>query len=124
MAKPTKTKYYDDVIVVCTNGGYRYQLGMTLPSLTIDICGRSHPFYTGRETFVDTTGRIDKFRARLSAANSVTVASKKVRKKSRRLKTGLADLDEEVKTTGRVEPTRVSGKKQAQGTSNGSPTTE
>ena len=28
----------------------------------MEICSRCHPFYTGKQRFVDTAGRIDRFR--------------------------------------------------------------
>ena len=30
--------------------------------IRLDISSKSHPFYTGKQRFVDTAGRIDKFR--------------------------------------------------------------
>ncbi len=30
--------------------------------LSVDICSACHPFYTGKQRFVDTAGRIDRFR--------------------------------------------------------------
>ncbi len=35
--------------------------GVELPLVKIEISRTSHPFYTGKMTLVDTTGRIDKF---------------------------------------------------------------
>jgi large subunit ribosomal protein L31 len=32
--------------------------------LTIEVCSRCHPFYTGKQKMVDTGGRVDKFRQR------------------------------------------------------------
>ncbi len=29
--------------------------------IQVDICSNCHPFYTGRQKFVDTAGRIEKF---------------------------------------------------------------
>ncbi len=31
-------------------------------SVTTEICSNCHPFYTGKQRFVDTAGRIDRFR--------------------------------------------------------------
>ena len=28
----------------------------------VEICSHCHPFYTGKQRFVDTAGRIDRFR--------------------------------------------------------------
>ncbi len=30
--------------------------------LQVEICSSCHPFYTGKQRFVDTAGRIDRFR--------------------------------------------------------------
>ncbi len=32
------------------------------PLVEVEICSNCHPFYTGRQRFVDTAGRIDRFR--------------------------------------------------------------
>ncbi|WP_306643171.1 type B 50S ribosomal protein L31 [Sanyastnella coralliicola] len=36
--------------------------GNEYPVIKLEISHKSHPFYTGKVTFVDTAGRIDKFR--------------------------------------------------------------
>lgn len=33
----------------------------TQDELNIEICSKCHPFYTGRQKFVDTAGRVEKF---------------------------------------------------------------
>ena len=33
--------------------------------LRVDICSKCHPYYTGKQKFVDTGGRVDKFKKRL-----------------------------------------------------------
>ena len=30
--------------------------------VNVEICSQCHPFYTGKQRFVDTAGRIDRFR--------------------------------------------------------------
>jgi large subunit ribosomal protein L31 len=30
--------------------------------MVVEICSNCHPFYTGKQRFVDTAGRIDRFR--------------------------------------------------------------
>lgn len=36
--------------------------GNEYPLVKIDISHKSHPFFTGKQQFVDTAGRIDKFK--------------------------------------------------------------
>ncbi len=31
-------------------------------NIEVEICSSCHPFYTGKQRFVDTAGRIDRFR--------------------------------------------------------------
>ena len=38
--------------------------GNEYPLIKLDISHKSHPFFTGIMTFVDTAGRIDKFKTR------------------------------------------------------------
>ena len=30
-------------------------------NITVEICSKCHPFYTGKQKLVDTSGRVDKF---------------------------------------------------------------
>ena len=43
--------------------------GETYPLIKLEITNKSHPFYTGRQTLVDTAGRVDKFRNRYGDRN-------------------------------------------------------
>ena len=38
--------------------------GNEYPLINIEISSASHPFYTGKQTLVDSAGRIEKFRRR------------------------------------------------------------
>jgi len=35
--------------------------GKTYPMVTVDISSASHPFFTGKQKFIDTAGRVEKF---------------------------------------------------------------
>ena len=35
--------------------------GKTYPVFKVEVSSESHPFYTGKNTLIDTTGRVDKF---------------------------------------------------------------
>lgn len=43
--------------------------GVEYPLVKLDISSRSHPFFTGKQKFVDTAGRVDKFFARYGKKN-------------------------------------------------------
>lgn len=42
--------------------------GNEYPLIKLDISSASHPFFTGKMQFVDTAGRIDKFKNRYSSS--------------------------------------------------------
>ncbi|MCB9198175.1 MAG: type B 50S ribosomal protein L31 [Flavobacteriales bacterium] len=42
--------------------------GNEYPVVKLDISHMSHPFFTGKQTLVDTAGRIDKFNSRYKRA--------------------------------------------------------
>jgi large subunit ribosomal protein L31 len=39
-----------------------------MPELKVDICNVCHPFFTGKLKFVDTAGRIEKFKTKFAGA--------------------------------------------------------
>lgn len=38
--------------------------GKTYPLVKVEVSSASHPFYTGKNIFVDTAGRVEKFNKR------------------------------------------------------------
>ena len=44
--------------------------GASYPLLKVSISSDSHPFYTGDQTFVDTEGRVDKFKKKYAEGTS------------------------------------------------------
>ncbi len=41
--------------------GAVYENGSTKQNIPVEICAKCHPFYTGKQKLVDTSGRVDKF---------------------------------------------------------------
>ena len=58
---------YHDTKVTCGCGN-SFQTRSTREELKVDICNMCHPFYTGKLKFVDTAGRIEKFKNKFSKA--------------------------------------------------------
>ena len=48
----------------------KWEDGNEYPLLEVYISSASHPFYTGKETMIDTEGRVDRFKARAEAAQA------------------------------------------------------
>jgi len=63
-----------EATVVCACGN-KFTTGSTLEKLHVEICSACHPFFTGKQKFVDTEGRVEKFMTKYG-----TVTSKKSKK--------------------------------------------
>jgi len=57
---------YDAASVRCACGN-TFETRSTRQSLSVDICSKCHPFYTGKQKLVDTGGRVDRFNKRFGA---------------------------------------------------------
>jgi large subunit ribosomal protein L31 len=69
--------------VVCACGN-KFTTGSTLAEIHVEVCSKCHPFFTGKMRYVDTAGRVDKFKERLQSAQKRAGASKKERRALRR----------------------------------------
>ena len=63
MKNDTHPEYFNDCKVMF-RGEHVMTLGATVPELHVDIWSGSHPFYTGKSTFVDAAGRVEKFQSK------------------------------------------------------------
>jgi len=59
--KPGIHPKYQRANVVCACGN-QFVTRSTSPEIHIEICGRCHPFYTGKQKLIDTAGRVERFR--------------------------------------------------------------
>lgn len=51
---------YVETTVVCGCGN-SFQTRSTRNKIHVEICSACHPFFTGKQKFVDTAGRVEKF---------------------------------------------------------------
>ncbi len=58
---------YHEVDVNCACGN-TFKTGSTIKGeeIRIDICNKCHPFFTGTQKLVDTSGRVEKFKKRFN----------------------------------------------------------
>lgn len=71
-------QYYPQAKVVCACGN-TFTTGSTQEEIHVEVCSKCHPFFTGQMRYVDTAGRVDKFRERMQSMNTKKV-SKKVKR--------------------------------------------
>ena len=51
---------YQQTTIRCACGAI-IETGSTKKDITVEICSKCHPFYTGKQKLIDTSGRVDKF---------------------------------------------------------------
>lgn len=81
---------YQEVLFVDSSTDFKFVCGTTLkpketemfegkeyPVYRVPISSASHPFFTGSKQFIDTEGRVDKFRKRYAKPEEKVVAEVK-----------------------------------------------
>ncbi len=64
MRKDIHPKYNPKTKVKCACGN-AFVVGSTKPEISIEICSKCHPFYSGKDKLIDTAGRVERFKKRL-----------------------------------------------------------
>ena len=65
LVKPDIHPKYYEAKVHCGSCGTEWTVGSTRPELRVDVCGNCHPFFTGKQTIIDTAGQVERFQKRL-----------------------------------------------------------
>jgi len=85
MKKDTHPKFNEKAKVTCACGN-TFVVGSTKDEIRVELCNLCHPFYTGKQKFVDTARRVEKFQekaAKVQAAAS-TRKGKKAKQAARK----------------------------------------
>ena len=62
MKKDIHTKYGESTVRCAC--GETFKTGSTKEELSVEICSKCHPFFTGKQKLVDSGGRVDRFKKR------------------------------------------------------------
>jgi len=70
---------YEKTVIVCNTCKTEYSLHTSVSGIKVELCANCHPFYTGKETLVDTDNLVDKFNKKkaLAESTSANVLNKK-----------------------------------------------
>jgi len=71
MKKGIHPEYYENAVITCACGNVIHT-GSTVKEMHVNTCSRCHPFYTGQAKFIDTQGRVERFRRRYGATPGVS----------------------------------------------------
>ncbi|MCY2924016.1 MAG: 50S ribosomal protein L31 [Planctomycetota bacterium] len=66
---------YEEVTVTCACGN-SFKTRTTAKVIHADICAKCHPFYTGKQKFVDAAGRVEKFQKKFGTEYFVKKSEK------------------------------------------------
>ena len=58
---------YKPAVITCSCGAV-YKTRSTKGDFRVEICAKCHPFYTGKQRFIDTAGRVERFRKKFKKA--------------------------------------------------------
>ena len=81
MKKEIHPKYFPEAKVTCACGN-SWTTGSTKEEIRTEVCSSCHPFFTGKQNFVDTAGRIEKFMKKFSKGTTEKAAPKKAVEKT------------------------------------------
>lgn len=75
--------YYPSATVTCASCGNTFTTGSTKQNITVEVCYKCHPFYTGEHRFLDVKGRVDTFQKKQEIARKYQAAPKKLKKEEK-----------------------------------------
>jgi len=62
---------YSEAVVRCACGE-TFTTGSVKKEIKVEICSKCHPFFTGKQKFVDTGGRVDRFKRKFGLKEEAT----------------------------------------------------
>lgn len=77
--KPNLHPKYFDIAISCACGSI-LETASTLQALTVEICSKCHPLFTGKQKLMDTEGRIERFKKKYEAAQAQQAQIKRKKK--------------------------------------------
>lgn len=108
--KPKIHPKYEETVIRCACGN-EIHTRSTKSDIRLTLCNECHPFFTGKQKFVDTAGRIEKFQKRfnLSEGAATTEVVKTQKTKSKKQAQAAAIQEEKRLKAARKTPKKVEG---------------
>jgi large subunit ribosomal protein L31 len=101
---------YEETVIKCACGN-EIKTRSTKSDIRLTLCNECHPFFTGKQKFVDTAGRIEKFQKRFNLAEgaATTEVVKATKAKSKKQVQSEAIQAEKRAKAARKAPKKVEG---------------
>jgi large subunit ribosomal protein L31 len=81
--KPGIHPEYVDSTFICSCGA-TFKTRSAKPEVHLELCSQCHPFYTGKQKFVDTGGRVQRFEDKFAGAATTVLEKQAAEKEARR----------------------------------------
>jgi len=56
---------YEEAVITCACGNV-IKTRSTKAKISVDVCSKCHPFFTGKQKLVDAGGRVDRFKKKFN----------------------------------------------------------
>ena len=96
---------YHEITTTCSCGNVLPVMTTLKDNISLDVCSKCHPFYTGKQKILDSGGRVKKFQDRYGASGSSKPTAKKASPKAEEVEA--KDASKEIVTEEAVEETSV-----------------
>ncbi|OHB75469.1 MAG: 50S ribosomal protein L31 [Planctomycetes bacterium RBG_16_59_8] len=100
---------YVDATVVC-GCGESFKTRATKERIAVEVCSKCHPFYTGKQKFVDSAGMVERFTKKWQSASAQTKADElekqKIKKNMRQKEAEQAKKPDEIRLATPPPPPR------------------
>ena len=98
MKKDIHPDYNAKTTITCACGTV-FEVGSTRKDTKVELCSKCHPFYTGKQRFVDTQGRLDRFKKKLEKSQKIADSRKSVQDKSEKQAAKAKKQDDKIAKT-------------------------
>lgn len=82
MKKDIHPKYYSKAKIICACGA-EFIIGSTKKLTNVEICSQCHPLYTGKQKFIDTAGRLERYEKIIKKSKAIKQSKKSKTKKAK-----------------------------------------
>ena len=88
---------YHEITTTCSCGNVLPVMTTLKDNISLDVCSKCHPFYTGKQKILDSGGRVKRFQDRFGASGTSKPSAKKAEAKVE--ETAVEEVAEEVLET-------------------------
>lgn len=87
-------KWFKEAKISCACGN-TFTAGAVMPEISVEVCSKCHPFYTGQMKYLDAAGRVESFKSKMShvAKKVISKTDKRKLKREKRIQDELSRPD-------------------------------